>query len=68
MVFESWRKLYNRYRFRSKSRAVGKLTNVEPSGMARGNVEDTLAAWEDEILKSEKETNSTLSEDVNIAV
>ena len=30
--------------------------------------EDTLAAWEDEILKYEKATNSRLSDDVKIAV
>ena len=48
---------------------MGKLTKIlEPSGMERGKLEDTLAAWEDEVLKYEKESNSRLSDDVKIEV
>ena len=68
--FESWRKLHNRYRIPLKARAVARLTQIlEPSGgMERGSFEDRLASWADGILKSEKETNSKLSDDVKIAV
>ena len=66
---ETLRKLYKRYHIPSKARAVGRLAKIlEPSDMERGNIEDTLAAWEDEILKYEKGTNSRLSDDLKIAV
>ena len=62
-------KLYNRYHIPPKARAVGRLTQIlEHSGMERGQFEDSLAAWEDAILKYEKATNSRLSDDVKIAV
>ena len=55
--------------FFQKARSVGRITKIlEPSGMERGNCEDTLAACEYEPLKSEKETSSRLSDDVKIAV
>ena len=48
--------------------SIQQVSILEPSGMERGNFEDTLAACEDEPLKSEKEPSSRLSDDVKIAV
>ena len=59
--FESLRKLCKMYHMPPKARAVGRLTKIlQPSGMERGNFEVTLAAWEDAILNSEKETDAKL--------
>ena len=67
--FELWRKLYNRCHIPSQATAVGRLTKIlEPSCMERGKCQDAFAAWEDELLKYEKETDSRLSDDVKIAV
>ena len=61
--------MYNRYHIPSKARVVGGLTKIlESSGMERGHFEATLAAWENEVPNHEKETNSTLSDDVKISV
>ena len=52
--------------FKGESRL--QLTKIlERSGMERGNFEDALAAWEDELLKCEKDTGSELSDDVKSA-
>ena len=54
--------------YQSQARAVGRLTRTLKPNCTGINFEDNLATWEDEILKYEKETATTLPNDAKIAV
>ena len=52
----------------SRAKAVGRLTKILNPGFNMDAFEDSFSAWEDEILKYEKETKTTLSDEVRIGV
>ena len=66
--FESWRKLNVRYQLPTRAKAVGRLSAILKPKFNMQSFEDSLASWEEEIQKYEKETTSALSGDVKIAV
>ena len=68
MGYESYRRLYNRYKIPSRQRAIGRLTHIMGPDFKSAPFEDAMTAWEDEISKYEKETGHSLPDDVKIAV
>ena len=68
--FESWRRLCQKYKLPSRARAVGRLSKILKPDFSGANTsfEDSLAAWEDEVAKYERETSTSLSDDVKFAV
>jgi len=66
--FESYRKLCQRYMIPGNAKSVGRLSKILRPNLNNGSFEDSFSSWEDEIQKYEKETKSTLSDDVKVAV
>lgn len=73
-VFHTWinccRQLVVRFKkIPSQARAVGMLTHMlKPNFDNNNNFEDSLANWEDEMHTYENEPNSSLSDDIKLAV
>jgi len=66
--FECWRKLCQRYMLPSRAKAVGRLTRILKPSFNMNAFEDTFSAWEDEITRYEKETQTRLTDEVKIAI
>ena len=66
--FESWRRLHRRYVLPSRVKALGRLSTILEGSFKMDNFEDSLASWEEEINKYEKETSTPLAHDTKICV
>lgn len=55
------------YNIPTKARAVGRLSNILKSSFWDNNFEDSIADWETDILKHDRETQSSFPDDVKIA-
>jgi len=66
--FESYRKLCQRYMIPGNAKSVGRLSKILRPNLNNDPFEDSFSSWEDERQKYEKETKSTLSDDVKVPV